>query len=183
MKVGNLYIEDTYAEAFTGIYSRFIVTTHPSRLNKAKEGLGLPSVVVGRTEGGVEKWLGGYETPDGRTGFIAQVWGMSTGDMEKDSKKFYKELCIRIRQGILVVPTTKIYNACDNELIIGSFDMMDGVGYCGDKYSREVDEYGRRMINVPIMFGRISGLRSILDIALVYLGATYGIFVRIRMQH
>ena len=59
-------IEDTYAEAFDGIVSRVIVTAdHQEVLEKAAEdATATPSIVIGRIEGGIEKWLGKQETPD-----------------------------------------------------------------------------------------------------------------------
>ena len=61
-------IEDTYAEAFTGIFCRVIVTADDEEtLRKAAEdSTATPSVVIGRTEGGVEKYLSPKETPDKR---------------------------------------------------------------------------------------------------------------------
>ena len=52
-------IEDTFAEAFTGIFCRVIVTADDEEtLRKAAEdSTATPSVVIGRTEGGVEKYL------------------------------------------------------------------------------------------------------------------------------
>ena len=52
-------VEDTYAEVFTGIFCRVIVTADDEEtLRKAAEdSTATPSVVIGRTEGGVEKYL------------------------------------------------------------------------------------------------------------------------------
>ncbi len=57
--MGKAQIEDTYAEAFTGIFCRVIVTADDEEtLRKAAEdSTATPSVVIGRTEGGVEKYL------------------------------------------------------------------------------------------------------------------------------
>jgi formylmethanofuran--tetrahydromethanopterin N-formyltransferase len=57
--MGRAVIEDTYAEAFTGIFCRVIVTADDEQsLRKAAEdSTATPSVVIGRTEGGVEKYL------------------------------------------------------------------------------------------------------------------------------
>ncbi|RLI48975.1 formylmethanofuran--tetrahydromethanopterin formyltransferase, partial [Candidatus Bathyarchaeota archaeon] len=67
-------IENTYAEAFDGLYMRIIVTAKDKkRLKKAAyNSTALPSVVINRTEGGIEKWLNKNETPDGRLGAILQ---------------------------------------------------------------------------------------------------------------
>ncbi len=139
-------IHDTYAEAFDGLYSRIIITAkNENYLKKAALGAtALPSTVVGRTEGGVEKWLADTETPDGRPGAIIQVWG-SWG---KDTKEFAHEHSLRIRQGILVVPTTAVFNALESE---DRIDMMEGVGHCGDGYEEVKNVHGRDVISVPLM--------------------------------
>ncbi|MGB9676784.1 MAG: formylmethanofuran--tetrahydromethanopterin formyltransferase, partial [Candidatus Bathyarchaeales archaeon] len=52
-------IEDTYAEAFAGIYTRVIITADDEEtLRKAAEdATATPSIVIGRVEGGIENWL------------------------------------------------------------------------------------------------------------------------------
>jgi formylmethanofuran--tetrahydromethanopterin N-formyltransferase len=60
------------------------------------------------------------------------------------------ELAKRIRQGILVVPTTRIFNYLDSEKRMG---MMERVGHCGDGYEWVEERFGRRMINIPLMMG------------------------------
>ncbi|MDI9645726.1 MAG: formylmethanofuran--tetrahydromethanopterin N-formyltransferase [Archaeoglobales archaeon] len=149
LKLNDIPVEDTYCEAFDGIYSRFIVTAkHKWLLKKAAYGAtALPSTVFGEAEGGVEKWLSPHETPDGRIGAICQIW-------VQKSKKFYdvlmREMGKRIRQGILVVPTTRVFNATDSET---KFDAEINVGRCGDGYEWEEEMWGRKVIRVPIMFG------------------------------
>ena len=63
-----------------------------------------PSVVIGRTEGGVERYLSEQETPDHRVGAILQFWGQlnSKKTFAENLEKFEKELSYRIRQDILV---------------------------------------------------------------------------------
>ena len=65
-------VEDTYAEAFDGLYFRILVTAdNKSTLRRAAEdATTTPSVVVGRVDGGIERWIGKEETPDGRAGVI-----------------------------------------------------------------------------------------------------------------
>jgi len=90
------FIENTYAEAFDGFYTRLIVTAEdPETLRRAAEdATATPSIVLGRLEGGIEKWLGEKETPDKRKGAMLQFWGAA--DKKKpfsDSlKKFEIEL-------------------------------------------------------------------------------------------
>jgi formylmethanofuran--tetrahydromethanopterin N-formyltransferase len=146
-------IENTYAEAFDGLYMRIIVTAKDKkRLKKAAyNSTALPSVVINRTEGGIEKWLNKNETPDGRLGAILQYWGrLNEKAVSKSVDRLYKEISYRIRQGILVVPTTAIYNACDSEEKI---DALNRIGHCGDGYEYETELYGRQIIKIPIMMG------------------------------
>jgi len=140
-------IEDTYCEAFDGLYARiFITAKNEELLRKAACGAtALPSTVFGKSEGGVEKWLSEGETPDGRRGAIIQIW-VNYGKRAKALLE--DELGWRIRQGILVVPTTVVFNALDSDEKI---DMMAKVGHCGDGYEYVEEYLGREVINIPIM--------------------------------
>jgi len=146
-------IEDTYAEAFDGIYSRVIITAdHQEVLEKAAEdATATPSIVIGRIEGGIEKWLDTQETPDGRNGVILQFWGgIDEGkSLEEAVKKFEAELSFRIRQDILVKPFTAVFDALPNPE--GKIGMMERIGHCGDGFEWEENRYGRKMIVVPLM--------------------------------
>ncbi len=153
MELNGVEVEDTYCEAFEGIVSRLLVTLRDEQLIQytAAQCSALPSIVVGRTEAAIERWVRGDETPDKNHGFILQVWGnWDPKKPEKSLKKFYKELGLRIRQGILVVPTTTVFNYLT---MSKTFDMMESVGYCGDVYQKEVELFNRKMIRIPLMMG------------------------------
>lgn len=145
-------IDATYAEAFDGLFCRILITAKDEiRLKRAAYGSGsLPMGVVGRGEGGVEKWLNSKETPDRRLGAIVQFWsGISESKpFEVSLKKFIKEASYRIRQEIVVEPTTCVFNALDSAT---KFDTMDSIGHCGDGYELEERHAGRGIIRVPIM--------------------------------
>lgn len=147
-------IEDTYAEAFDGLYVRIIVTADDEEtLKKAAEhATATPSGVIGRLDSGIEKWLSEKETPDRRKGAVLQFWK----GLDKDKsfayvvERFEKELSYRIRQDILVKPFTSVFEALSVKPV-GSMDMMERVGHCGDGYEWEKRLHGRSMIVVPIM--------------------------------
>lgn len=152
-KMTKAQIEDTYAEAFTGIFCRVIVTADDREtLRKAAEdSTATPSVVIGRTEGGVERYLTEKETPDQRVGALLQFWGEINPkkSFEQSLYKFETELSYRIRQDILVKPFTAVYDAlADAE---GELDMMETVGHCGDGYEWVENRHGREVIVVPLM--------------------------------
>lgn len=90
-------IEDTYAEAFEGIFCRVVVTADDAKtLRKAAEdSTATPSVVIGRVEGGVERWLKKKETPDKRLGAILQFWA-------NHSKQAFRRLTEKIRDRIIL---------------------------------------------------------------------------------
>jgi len=142
-------IEDTYAEAFDGLLARIMITAKDEKrlIRAATSATALPLTVLGEAEGGIDRWLNETETPDGRKGAIIQVWILG-GENAVETLEI--ELAKRIRQGILVVPTTAVFNALDSEKKI---DIMNRVGHCGDGYEEEIEYLGRRMVNIPIMMG------------------------------
>jgi len=151
--VAKAEIEDTYAEAFAGIFCRVIVTADEARTlrSAAEDSTATPSVVIGRVEGGVEKWLSENETPDQRKGAILQFWGEISRktSFAESLKKFETELSYRIRQDILVKPFTAVFDALPNAE--GKLDMMTRVGHCGDGYEWVEKRHGREVIVVPLM--------------------------------
>jgi formylmethanofuran--tetrahydromethanopterin N-formyltransferase len=146
-------VEDTYAEAFEGIYCRVIVTADDDETLRgaAEDATATPSIVIGRVEGGVEEWLSPEETPDARKGAILQFWGAvdDKKPLEKSLEKFEAELSYRIRQDMLVKPFTALFDASVNRL--GKIDMMERVGRCGDGFEWEERRHGRNLIIVPLM--------------------------------
>jgi len=147
-------VEDTFAEAFEGLYVRFIVTADDEGTLKkaAKDATAMPSGVIGRLEGGIERWLSPKETPDKRKGAVLQLWkGL---DKEKPLantvERFEKELSYRIRQDILVKPFTAVFDNIRAKPE-GKMDMMERVGHCGDGYEWEEQLYGRSIVIVPLM--------------------------------
>lgn len=146
-------IQDTYAEAFAGFYCRMIVTADdPETLRKAAEdSTSTPSIVVGRVEGGIEKWLDKKDTPDKRRGALLQFWGGvdPRKPFSESLKRFEIELSYRIRQDILVKPFTSLFD--DLPKAEGKIDMMERVGHCGDGYEWIEKRYERDVIVVPIM--------------------------------
>ena len=147
-------IEDTFAEAFDGLYCRLIVTADDEETLKkaAEDATATPSGVIGRLDSGIERWLSEKETPDKRKGAILQFWkGLDKGKPLEDLlRRFEKELSYRIRQDILVKPFTAVFDALSVKPE-GKIDMMERVGHCGDGFEWEEQLYGRNMIVVPIM--------------------------------
>jgi len=146
-------IEDTYAEAFAGIFCRVMITADDKATLRraAEDSTATPSVVIGRVEGGVERWLDENKTPDKREGAVLQFWGGL--DKKKafavSLKNFEAELSYRIRQDILVKPFTAVFDALPDAE--GKMDMMERVGHCGDGYEWVEKRFGRNVVVVPLM--------------------------------
>jgi len=149
MLLKNVEIEDTYCEAFSGVFSRLLITAGSEKLLKkaAYNSTALPLTVFGESEAGVERFVSKKETPDGREGAIIQIW---VGDGKNAAEKLNHELGKRIRQGILVVPTTRVFNAFENG---SKIDAEEKIGRCGDSYEYFEQRFGREVINIPIMMG------------------------------
>jgi formylmethanofuran--tetrahydromethanopterin N-formyltransferase len=149
----NIQVEDTYAEAFEGLYFRVLVTASDrgTLIRAAEDATATPSVVIGRIEGGIERWVPRKETPDGRLGVILQFWSGIDEKKPLDEivRRFYREFSYRIRQDILVKPFTAVFDACPNP--IGKIDTLELIGHCGDGYEWIEKQHGREMIIVPIM--------------------------------
>jgi formylmethanofuran--tetrahydromethanopterin N-formyltransferase len=167
-------ITDTYSEAFPGLYTRLLITGERGTSARDRSNPGIeydelrlaayrctatPSIVVGRTEGGIEKWLTRKQTPDGREGVIVQLWGMfkEGEDIAKQLDRFYKEMSIKIRQDILSVATTRVFTLANPQekkdkwnLVI---DAEERVGKCGGGYEWFSSENSTETINVPLMMG------------------------------
>jgi formylmethanofuran--tetrahydromethanopterin N-formyltransferase len=146
-------VEDTYAEAFEGIFCRLAITADDVKTVRAaaEDATATPSVVIGRLEGGVERYLNKKETPDCRDGAIVQFWAEVNPHkpFSESLEKFEKELSYRIRQDILVKPFTAVFDELPNAE--GTIDMMERVGHCGDGFEYVEKRFGKKVIVVPLM--------------------------------
>ncbi len=147
-------IEDTYAEAFAGIYCRLMITADDRETLRraADDATATPSGVIGRLDSGVELWLNKNETPDKRKGAILQFWkGLDKNKTKEETvARLEKELSYKVRQDILVKPFTAVFDALSVKPE-GKIDTMERIGHCGDGYEWIEKRYGREMIRVPIM--------------------------------
>ncbi len=111
----NKKIDDSFIEAFSGLFCRIIVTADDveTLCRAASDATATPSVVIGRTEGGVERYLSSEETPDSRVGALLQLWGeLNPKKTFTESLRNLKELIpYPPRADIGVKPFTAVYDA------------------------------------------------------------------------
>jgi len=190
-------IEDTYAEAFDGLFSRILVTGERGLTQKdiksplleydplrfaAYRATATPSTVVGRVEAGIEKWLPKNQTPDERDGVVLQYWGMydEKKPLKEQAEKFYKEMSIRIRQDILSASggTTRVFNWMKPGTTIYKIDSEERVGKCGGGYETALEEHGRKVASVPLMMGHDFPIDNPIECGKGVSGANFWIFCK-----
>jgi formylmethanofuran--tetrahydromethanopterin N-formyltransferase len=138
-----LEIEDTYAEAFDGYYSRMIVTGPSEKWAKVavREVTGYATSMIGcSSEAGIEN--ASFNNPDGRSGHIIQIWAAK--------KRMKNELLSRIGQCILTAPAAAVWNHCESEEML---DIGYKMRYFGDGYEEIKNIANRKMVAIPVMSG------------------------------
>jgi formylmethanofuran--tetrahydromethanopterin N-formyltransferase len=147
MNIRGVFIEDTFAEAFTMRVARIIITARSERWAReaALKLTGFATSVIGcKCEAGIERELASGETPDGRPGVSILLMTMGKDDMGK-------RLIERIGQTVLTCPTTACYDG-----LPGVPDRV-GVGsalkFFGDGFQASKVIAGERFWRIPVMEG------------------------------
>jgi formylmethanofuran--tetrahydromethanopterin N-formyltransferase len=144
-------IEDTYAEAFPGYYSRILVTARNKKwlLAAVNSATGFATSGVGCScEAGLDHIVEPKDTPDGRIGAVLQFW---KAPWEKDPIRVMEmELIHRIGQCLLTTPTTAVWNATKSE---DTLDVGRKLGFYGDGFQKEGKYKGRTVVRIPEMMG------------------------------
>ena len=147
MNIRGVFIEDTFAEAFTMRVARIIITARSERWAReaALKLTGFATSVIGcKCEAGIERELGTGDTPDGRPGQSVLLMTMGKDDMGK-------RLIERIGQTVLTCPTTACYDG-----LPGVPDRV-GVGsalkFFGDGFQASKMIVGERFWRIPVMEG------------------------------
>jgi formylmethanofuran--tetrahydromethanopterin N-formyltransferase len=132
--------EGTYREhlcgSLRGIFCRVIVTADDEEtLRRAVEdATATPSVVIGRIEGGIEKWLTKKKHLTSAKAPFLQFWGGI------DPKKPFKTLLKSLRWSFPIEYAKTFSLSLSLQFLTpchkseGKMDMMERVGHCGDGY-------------------------------------------------
>lgn len=148
LRIRDVDIEDTFAEAFPMTAARVVVTaeTPDWALTAGQSATGFASSVIGcDVEGGIERWLAPNETPDGRPGVALLYFGFSRDALQK-------ALVNRVGQCVLTCATTACFNGLplvpEKNLRIGGALRFFGDGW---QQSKLLD--GKRYWRLPTMDG------------------------------
>ncbi|KRT71160.1 MAG: formyltransferase/hydrolase complex subunit epsilon (fhcD) [candidate division NC10 bacterium CSP1-5] len=153
MELNGVPIEDTYAEAFSAIGARLLITAENERWAReaAASFTGFATSVIGSgCEAGVEGVAS--ETPDGRPGVTVLIFAMS-------KKGLHEQLIKRIGQSVMTCPSTACYNALAGEswVSVGGKLRFFGDGFQSSKLLDGVFNppvgRARRFWRIPVMDG------------------------------
>ena len=154
MELNGVPIEDTYAEAFSAVGARLLITAEDERWAReaAASFTGFATSVIGcGCEAAVEGVNSG-ETPDGRPGVTVLIFAMS-------KKGLHEQLIRRVGQSVMTCPTTACYNALAGEswVSVGGKLRFFGDGFQSSKLLDGVFNppvgRARRFWRIPVMDG------------------------------
>src|SRR5882762_5229488 len=139
MRIEDIAIEDTFAEAFPMTAARVVVTaeTPDWALTAGRTATGYAASVIGcDAEAGIERTLSPDESPDGRPGVSLLLFAFSRDALQK-------ALVNRVGQCILTCPTTACYNGLplvkDKKVRVGG-----NLRFFGDSWQISKKLEGRR---------------------------------------
>jgi formylmethanofuran--tetrahydromethanopterin N-formyltransferase len=147
MNIRGVFIEDTFAEAFTMRVARILITARSARWAReaALKLTGFATSVIGcKVEAGIERELTPEETPDARPGSSVLLMTMGKDDMPK-------RLIERIGQTVLTCPTTACYDGlpqAPDRVGVGS-----ALRFFGDGFQMSKVVGGERFWRIPVMEG------------------------------
>jgi formylmethanofuran--tetrahydromethanopterin N-formyltransferase len=147
VKIGDVEIEDTFAEAFGMRAARVIVTAINERwaLEAARSFTGFATSVIGcKCEAGIEALLPAGRTPDGRPGASLLLFAFDTDGVGK-------RLLERIGQCVLTCPTTACFDGLPDaprRVAVGG-----PLRIFGDRHQASKLLDGQRYWRIPVMEG------------------------------
>jgi formylmethanofuran--tetrahydromethanopterin N-formyltransferase len=146
MKINNVEIEDTFAEAFGMKAAGIIITAINEKwaMTAAQTATGFATSIIGcGCEAGIDMVIAPEDSPDGRPGVRVLFFTMSTEEMEK-------QLMRRIGQCIMTSPTSACYNALESDKKIKTGGKLR---FFGDGFQSSKLINNRRFWRVPVMDG------------------------------
>jgi formylmethanofuran--tetrahydromethanopterin N-formyltransferase len=150
MRINEVEIADTFAEAFPMTAARAIVTADTLAWAEVagRTMSGYATSVIGcDAEASIERELSTEETPDGRPGVSVLLFAFSRDALEK-------ALANRVGQCVMTCPTTACYNGLppgDKTINVGG-----RLRYFGDGWQISKRLEGRRYWRLPVMDGEFT---------------------------
>jgi formylmethanofuran--tetrahydromethanopterin N-formyltransferase len=148
MEYNGVTIDDEYAEAFPTWVSRIIITavTEDWAYRAANEATGFATSAIGcPCEAGIEGFLSGDETPDGRPGVSILICA--------GKKKLKEQVVERLAECVLTAPTTAVFDGLPE----AEERIAVKLHFFGDGYEYQKEVGGRKCWVIPIMNGEYVG--------------------------
>jgi formylmethanofuran--tetrahydromethanopterin N-formyltransferase len=144
-------IDDTYAEAFRSIYAEVLLTARDRRwLDHAVRGAtgNASSSILCDCEAGLDRYLDGPETPDGRPGALVQF---HVPRFRKDrALALERSLLVRLSQNVMTCATASCFCPDPGE---NRYKLGRKIAFFGDGFQRRDIRHGRRVWVVPTLGG------------------------------
>ncbi|MGP3667923.1 MAG: formylmethanofuran--tetrahydromethanopterin N-formyltransferase [Candidatus Bathyarchaeota archaeon] len=146
-KIGEVEVEDTFAEAFPMAAVRILITAEDEYWARtaAQVATGFASsIIMSPAEAGVEGVVDKDKTPDGRVGALIQIYHRTLPELKM-------QVLARLGQCILTCPTAYAFDGLPEvkrKLHIGS-----AIGKFGDGFETFETIYGKKMVRIPVMQG------------------------------
>jgi len=163
MKVGNVIIEDTFAEAFPMYATRLLITAINKKwaITAGMVSTGFAtSIIMSPAEAGIEALVPPSATPDGRPGVLIQIY-------HRDPANLKFQVMARVGQCILTCPTTALFDG------LPKTKRKMGIGRAlskfGDGFEKQDTLNGKKIWRIPVMEGEF-----IVEDAIGYMKAVAG---------
>lgn len=149
IQVNGVPVDDTFAEAFTVVAARLIVTAETPQwaATAAATATGYAtSIIACDCEAGVERTMPPGETPDGRPGVALLLFSF-------DRTRLAAAVQNRVGQCLLTCPTTACYDGLPGTPADKQIPLGRAIRYFGDGWQTSKLLAGRRYWRIPVMDG------------------------------
>jgi formylmethanofuran--tetrahydromethanopterin N-formyltransferase len=144
-------IEDTYAEAFKGIYAEVLITARDREwLDRAVSACTghASSTIMCDCEAGVVRYVDGSQSPDNRVGAVVQF---HVPKFKKNRERHLETVLIaRLSQNVLTCPTARVFNLLEGG---DYFSVGKKIAFFGDGHQFRAERFDEELWVIPIMGG------------------------------
>ena len=146
-KIGDVEIEDTFAEAFPMYATRLLITALNEKwaLTAARVATGFAtSIIMSPAEAGIERLVPPEKTVDKRVGALIHIYHRSVPELKLQT-------IVRVGQCILTCPTTALFDGIPKSK--RKMHIGEALAKFGDGYEVKDTMYGKVVWRIPVMEG------------------------------
>ncbi|MEM0240357.1 MAG: formylmethanofuran--tetrahydromethanopterin N-formyltransferase [Candidatus Nezhaarchaeales archaeon] len=146
-KIGDVEIEDTFAEAFPMYATRLLITAINDKwaLTAARVATGFAtSIIMSPAEAGLERLVPPEKTPDRRVGALIHIYHRSVPELKLQT-------IARVGQCILTCPTTALFDGIPRSK--RKMHIGEALAKFGDGFEVKDVMYGKTVWRIPVMEG------------------------------